>query len=110
MLIVDGLVLLTFKPYLTRAIRMAFSARAFRFVTFFKTMRRLAGALMQTLVLCATVIAFCALFYQYLQLVDTDRCIPLLPLPVALSVIAHSLLPVACNSVGTCQTAPRKPS
>ena len=36
LLLVDGLVLLKFKPYLERAIRMAFSARAMRFITIFK--------------------------------------------------------------------------
>lgn len=60
LLIIDGLVLCTFKPYLQRAIRMAFSARAMRFVTLSRTMRRLAGALFQTVVPILTVLAFCA--------------------------------------------------
>ncbi len=60
LLLVDGLVLFSFKSYLERAIRMAFSARAMRFVTLSRTMRRLAGALFQTIVPILTVLGFCA--------------------------------------------------
>lgn len=60
LLLVDGLVLFSFKSYLQRAIRMAFSARSMRFVTLSRTMRRLAGALFQTIVPILTVLGFCA--------------------------------------------------
>ena len=45
--------------YFERAIRMAFSARAMRFVTISPTMRKLAGALFQTVVPILTVLGFC---------------------------------------------------
>ena len=45
--------------YFERAIRMAFSARAMRFVTISPTMRKLAGALFQTIVPILTVLGFC---------------------------------------------------
>jgi hypothetical protein len=48
-----------FRSYFERAIRMAFSARAMRFVTISPTMRKLAGALFQTVVPILTVLGFC---------------------------------------------------
>lgn len=48
--------------YVERAIRMAFSARAMRFITISKVMRKLAGALFQTIVPILTVLCFCTLF------------------------------------------------
>ena len=48
-----------FCSYFERAIRMAFSARAMRFVTISPTMRKLAGALFQTVVPILTVLGFC---------------------------------------------------
>jgi hypothetical protein len=45
--------------YFERAIRMAFSARAMRFVTISPGMRKLAGALFQTIVPILTVLGFC---------------------------------------------------
>jgi hypothetical protein len=45
--------------YFERAIRMAFSARAMRFVTISPGMRKLAGALFQTVVPILTVLGFC---------------------------------------------------
>ncbi len=59
LLVIDGLVLLSLKPYMERAVRMAFSARAMRFVTISAVMRRLAGALFQTVVPILTVLGFC---------------------------------------------------
>jgi hypothetical protein len=46
--------------YMERAIRMAISARAMRFITISAVMRRLAGALFQTIVPILTVLGFCA--------------------------------------------------
>jgi hypothetical protein len=45
--------------YFERAIRMAFSARAMRFVTISPAMRKLAAALFQTVVPILTVLGFC---------------------------------------------------
>lgn len=44
---------------LQRAVRIAFSARAMRFVTWSKVMRKLAGALVSTIVPVLTVLGFC---------------------------------------------------
>lgn len=45
---------------LQRAVRILFSARAMRFITLSAVMRKLTGALIQTVVPVLTVLGFCA--------------------------------------------------
>jgi hypothetical protein len=71
-----------FCSYFERAIRMAFSARAMRFVTISPTMRKLAGALFQTVVPILTVLGFCAQSVRACPPAAFPLSDPLLPCPV----------------------------